>query len=89
MRMRRNADNAAKEAANLKKKQNRVLAKQGELPTESILQYALYIIIKYAALMDLPPPVALSEPPLFEVGARAQSFPDTAPGIAPEHSVAV
>lgn len=39
--------------------------------------------------MDLPPPVALSEPPLFEVGARVQSFPDTAPGIAPEHSVAV
>ena len=50
---------------------------------------SLFIIIKYAALMDLPPPVALSEPPLFEVGARVQSFPDTAPGIAPEHSVAV
>jgi len=41
MQMRRNADNAAKEAANLKKKQNRVLAKQGELPTESIFQYAI------------------------------------------------
>ena len=44
--------------------------------------------IKYTVAESLPPPEALSEPPLFCVGALVRTIPDTRPGIGPEHSVA-
>jgi len=37
----------------------------------------------------LPSPKALFTPAVFEVGAQFKIIPDTAPGIPPEHSIAI
>ena len=45
--------------------------------------------MNYEVAEALPSPEVLFTPALFEVGAQVQSVPDTAPGIPPEHSIAI
>jgi len=45
-------------------------------------------MLKYTVAEALPPPEAVSEPPVFCLGALVRTIPDTRPGIGPEHSVA-
>ena len=45
-------------------------------------------MLKYSAVEALPPTEALSDPPLFLVGAHVYAKPETRTGIDPQHILA-
>ena len=70
-------------------KQRRALANEGELSLKYKIQKPPPYCILFSASEALPAPAVLFSPALFAISDLVRSIPDTTPGVAPCHSVAI